>query len=198
MKILGISGSPVERGTYFLLEQALNAASEKGAETELIKLIDYKLEFCQACNNCLKDKKCIIEDDLGKIAEKLINADGIIIGSPSYFGSVTAIMKNFMDRSRYLKMTNHTLKDKFLGAIATSGLNQGGAQSTIETIHFFGLLHAMIIVGPAGRPETEANMVVGTLERDEGWRNIKKDIKAIKLARNLGERMSDLILKMLE
>src|SRR6056297_2879464 len=99
MKIIGISGSPVKRGTYFLMEEALDMAKERGIEIELVKLNEYDIKFCKGCNQCLKNKKCIIDDDITIIAEKLIEADAIIIASPSYFGSVTAIMKNFMDRS---------------------------------------------------------------------------------------------------
>ncbi len=189
MKIVGISSSHVKRGTYYLLEKSLEAAKINGAETELIHLADYDLKICEGCNNCLRNKECIHDDVMDRLGKKLTRADGIIISSPSYFGSVTTYLKNFMDRSRYLKMDNHKLSDKFLGAIATSGLNQGGAQSTVESIYRFGLTHGMIVVGPVGRPETESNMVIGTAEMDDGWRKIEDDRKAIKLAQNLGQRL---------
>lgn len=193
MKIIGISSSHVKRGTFYLLEEALNEVNEKGGETGIIHLSEYDLKLCQGCNNCLKNKECILDDDLEEIGNRLIEADGIIISSPSYFGSVTGYLKNLMDRSRYLKMDGHQLKNKVLGAVSSSGLNQGGAQSTIETIYRFGLTHGMIVIGPAGRPETEANMVIGTAEMDDGWRRIKDDQKAIKLARNLGARMVEIV-----
>ncbi|WP_408955370.1 flavodoxin family protein [Natroniella sp. ANB-PHB2] len=192
MKILGISGSSAKRGTHYLLEQAVKAANEQEAETEIVHLADYDLEVCQGCNYCFKNKECVLEDDLEELAQKVLEADGIIIGSPSYFGTVTAILKNFMDRSRFLKMADHSLQDTLLGVIATSGLNHGGAQSTIETIHRFGLLHGMVIVGPAGQAQTEANLVIGTAEKEDGWGRIKEDQKAIKLAQNLGERIASL------
>jgi multimeric flavodoxin WrbA len=191
MKLLGISGGPVKRGTYYLLEEALKAAKEagEGVETEIIHVADYDLKLCTGCNHCLKEKECIIEDDdLYKIGEKMEEADSIIIASPSYFGSVTAPLKNLMDRSRYLKMRDHALKDKLMGAISSSGLNQGGGQSTIETINRFGLTHGMMIVGPTPRPEMEPNMVVGTMEKEDGFRRVKDDKKAVKIARNLGQR----------
>ena len=191
MKILGISGSPVKRGTYFLLEEALKAAKENGkdVETEIIHIADYELKFCKGCNNCLKEKDCIIEDDdLYTIGEKMEEADGIIFASPSYFGNVTAHMKNLMDRSRYLKMRDHTLKDKLVGAISSSGLTQGGGQSTIETINRFGLTHGMKVIGVASRPDMQPNMVVGTMEGENGFRRIKDDEKAVKVARELGKR----------
>ncbi len=191
MKILGISGSPVKRGTYFLLEKALESAKENGenVETETIHIADYDLKFCQGCNNCLKEKECIIkDDDLYEIGAKMEEADAIIFASPSYFGSVTAYMKNLMDRSRYLKMRNHDLKDKLAGAISSSGLNQGGGQSTIETINRFALTHGMQVVGAAARPEMQPNMVVGTMESEDGFRRVKNDEKAVKMAKEFGKR----------
>ncbi|MGM0437751.1 MAG: flavodoxin family protein [Bacillota bacterium] len=191
MKILGISGSPVKRGTYYLLEKTLETAEKEGenVETEIIHIADYELKFCQGCNDCLKEKECIIkDDDLYEIGDKMEEADAIIFASPSYFGSVTAYMKNLMDRSRYLKMRDHALKDKLAGAITSSGLTHGGGQSTIENINRFALTHGMKVVGVASRPESEPNMVVGTMEGPEGFRRIKDDEKAVKMAKELAKR----------
>jgi len=193
MKVIGILGSPVKRGTNSLLQNALEALAAEGVETELLHITDYDLQFCQGCNTCLREGRCVLEDDLTKIGDKLIEADGIIMASPSYFGSPTAQLKNLMDRSRYLKMQDHKLKDKLLGVISSSGLNQGGGQSTIEDINRFGLTHGMLIIGPAATPQTDANMVVGTSETEEGWQRVKDDKKAVKLAKNLGSRMADML-----
>lgn len=193
MKVIGVLGSPVKRGTNSLLQKSLDTLSEAGIETELLHITDYNLQFCQGCNTCLREGRCVIEDDLTKIGDKLIEADGIILASPSYFGSPTAQLKNLMDRSRYLKMQDHKLKDKLLGVISSSGLNQGGGQSTIEDINRFGLTHGMLIIGPAATPQTDANMVVGTSETEEGWQRVKDDKKAVKLAKNLGSRMADML-----
>ncbi|MGM0410342.1 MAG: flavodoxin family protein [Bacillota bacterium] len=191
MKILGISGSPVKRGTYYLLEQTLKAAKEKrkDVETEIVHVADYDLKFCKGCNNCLKEKECIIkDDDLYEIGDKMKEADAIIFASPSYFGSVTAHLKNLMDRSRYLKMRDHALKDKLAGAISSSGLSQGGGQSTIETINRFALTHGMKVVAAASRPEMQPNMVIGTMEGEDGFRRVKDDEKAVNMARDFAKR----------
>lgn len=193
MKVIGILGSPVKRGTNSLLQNALETLAEEGVETELLHITDYDLQFCQGCNTCLREGRCVFEDDLTKIGDKLIEADGIIMASPSYFGSPPAQLKNLMDRSRYLKMQGHKLKDTLLGVISSSGLNQGGGQSTIEDINRFGLTHGMLIIGPAATPQTDANMVVGTSETEEGWQRVKDDKKAVKLAKNLGSRMADML-----
>ena len=196
MKVVGILGSPVKRGTDHLLKKTLESLETKGIETEHLHINDFNLEFCTGCNTCLREGRCVIEDDLEKIGDKLIEADGIIISSPSYFGTPTAQLKNLMDRSRYLKMQDHKLKDKLLGVVASSGLNQGGGQSTIEAINRFGLTHGMLIVGPAKTPQTESNMVIGTSEQDEGWRRVKDDNKAVELAEHLGQRMAGLLKKL--
>lgn len=193
MKVIGILGSPVKRGTNHLLEKTLSSLTKKGIETELLHLKDFDIEFCRGCNKCLREAKCVIDDDIQKIGEKLKEVDGIVMASPSYFGSPTARLKNFMDRSRYLKMQDHKLKNKVLGVVSSSGLNQGGGQSTIEDINRFGLTHGMLIVGPAGTPQTEPNMVVGTSETDDGFRRVNDDEKAVKVAENLGARMAEII-----
>lgn len=198
MKIIGILGSPVKRGTNFLLEKALDTISKQDLKTELIHLVDYNLEFCQGCNRCLKEKSCVIDDDLTILGKKLTESDGVVLASPSYFGTPTATMKNFMDRTRYLKMQGHKLDGKVMSALSSSGLNQGGGQSTIEALNRFGLTHGMVIVGPAGIPQTEANIVVGTSETDDGWKRVKDDQKAIDLAENLGLRIAKLVKKLSE
>ena len=196
--ILGISGSPVKRGSYFLLEEALKEVENKGIKTDILQIADYNLEFCRGCDHCLSEQECIIDDDLEEIAEKLLAADGYIIASPSYFGGVTANLKNFFDRTRYLKMSNNKLENKLLTALATSGLKHGGGQSTIETIHRFALNHGMLVFSNLGTPQTDSSLVIGCLEKDDGWRKIKDDQKAVKAAKNLGSRISYLLEKFAE
>lgn len=193
MKVVGLLGSPVKRGTNSILEASLKTLSENNIDTELLHIKDYDLKFCKGCNNCLKEGRCVIDDDLTEIGDKLIEADGIIFASPSYFGLPTAELKNLMDRSRYLKMQDHKLKNKVMGVVSSSGLSQGGGQSTIEAINRFGLTHGMIIIGPAANPQTEANMVVGTSEITEGWQRVSDDKKAVKLAKNLAVRMAEIL-----
>ncbi|RLG56142.1 MAG: flavodoxin family protein, partial [Candidatus Hydrothermarchaeota archaeon] len=117
--ILGINGSPRKKGTLFLLSEALHAASEAGAETKLINLVDYDIKPCDACNKCVKEKACSISDDMEKIGEMLVEARAIIVGSPCYFSSLPALLKNFIDRTRILKMQGHRLKNKLFACVIT-------------------------------------------------------------------------------
>ncbi len=99
MKILGIIGSRRKNGnTSCLVQEALKAAQNEGAKTELIFLGDYSIKDCMGCEGCKDTLKCVINDDMQKIYPLLLEADGIILGSPTYFYNISADMKAFIDR----------------------------------------------------------------------------------------------------
>jgi len=95
MKILGISGSSRIKHTNYMLKTLLDAT---GADYELINLKDRKINSCQNCKSCHKSFECVQKDDMQEIYPKLIEADVIVLGSPTYFDNVSGIIKNFMDR----------------------------------------------------------------------------------------------------
>jgi multimeric flavodoxin WrbA len=122
MKIVGIISSPRYRGnTATLVRQALKGAKDNGVETEEIFLADYNLEFCRGCFSCLAEGKCCIDDDLEYLRDKLVIADGIIIGSPTYGLEPNAIMKNFMERIGLFAAYTSLLGDKYVVGISTTG-----------------------------------------------------------------------------
>jgi multimeric flavodoxin WrbA len=100
MKILGINGSP--RGgkstTLKLVEAVLDGAKEAGAETKLIDPCSLKIDYCDACGVCYKRGRCVHKDDFGEVYDEMKASDGLVLGSPVYFGSVTAQMKTMIDR----------------------------------------------------------------------------------------------------
>lgn len=99
MKILAIVGSPRKKGnTDVLVEAAIVGAKNQGAEVEKIYLSDLKFDGCIGCEGCKKSCKCVIKDDMQQLYSKLENADGIILGSPTYFYNVTWLTKKFLDR----------------------------------------------------------------------------------------------------
>jgi multimeric flavodoxin WrbA len=99
-KILGICGSPRKNGNVqIMLESALEAAREEGAETELILLGGKNIKPCDACESCEKTHRCHIKDDMQDIFPKLWQADGIIIGSPTYGLSISSQTRIFLDRA---------------------------------------------------------------------------------------------------
>ena len=145
VKIIGIIGSPRTDGnTSFLVKTALKSAETLGVETEIINLGSSNIEPCVACDICKATGECAIYDDMREINEILIESDGIIIGSPVYFGSVTAQLKMLIDRTRPLR-GSFKLKNKVCGAIAVGGSRNGGQESTISVIHDFLLIQDAII-----------------------------------------------------
>jgi len=104
MKVIAINGSPRKKwNTAMLLEQALEGAASKGAETELVHLYDLDFKGCSSCFSCkLKGGKsygkCAMRDGLTPVLEKLATADAFVLGSPIYFGTATGEMRSFMER----------------------------------------------------------------------------------------------------
>jgi len=162
VKVIGISGSPRAGGnTEFLVKEALAAAEETGAQTEFISLVGKTIQPCDACNSCRQTKTCHIKDDLEQIFAKMEAADGIIIGSPVYFGSATSQVKALIDRAGYIAgRRNKTFKGKVGGPIVVA--RRAGQNFTLAQILFFFLLSEMIVPGASywniafGREKGEA------------------------------------------
>lgn len=208
MLIVGICGSPkkANSNTRFLLQKALDAASEvlsdgepKTATTLLLDISDFEIRHCTGCDSCVRKKPCpeSEHDDMPKIEQNLLQADGIIIAAPSYFTSVPGVLKDFIDRSRYMKMQDHQLKDKLFGSLTYAGLRYGGQEHVIDLLNRYAIAQGMIVVGASGSPVKDGTFGSGALQTDEGsWRSAKEDELAIRGSENLGTRMAELLLKM--
>ncbi|HIE43353.1 MAG TPA: flavodoxin family protein [Candidatus Omnitrophica bacterium] len=111
MMILGISGSPRKGGnTDILLEKALSGASKQGASVEKVILNELKFSPCQECENIRKDGVCKVKDDMQLVYQKVESADGIILASPIFFGSLSAQTKMMIDRFQCLWLSKYTFK----------------------------------------------------------------------------------------
>lgn len=189
VKIIGIVGSPRSNSnTEKLVTEALQSARAVGAETELVKLGSAEIEPCVACDICKATGECAIYDDVGGILEKMVDSQGLIIGSPVYFGNVTSQLKMLMDRSRPLRM-DFKLNNKVGGAISTGGSRNGGQETTIAAIHEFLLIQDAIIVGDGAPMAHYGGTGVGTTAEDE---------VGIQTSRNLGKRVAELAMKLNE
>lgn len=122
MKILGINGSPRgERGaTMRLIAAVLNGAEEKGAEVDVVNLIDLDIKFRNACSACFQEGRCVEEDDFPGLYLKIKAADGIVLGSPVYFDLVTGQMKLLIDRMAD-GIQCQALTGKYGCSVSTSG-----------------------------------------------------------------------------
>ncbi|MFA6376591.1 MAG: flavodoxin family protein [Candidatus Paceibacterota bacterium] len=121
LKIIGISGSPREGSTNYMLRTVLRAA---GCDYELILLKDKKIEPCSACGGCFQAHKCVVDDDMRELSEKLSSADVVVFGCPTYFANVPALMKTFMDRCLPLYLAEK-LKGKKAALLVTGNFKKG-------------------------------------------------------------------------
>lgn len=183
MRIIGVSGSPrAEGNTDTILQEALIAAREEGAETKLIRLSDYRLEPCKACSACFTSKKCVIKDDCEKIYREMLKADGVILGSPSYFQGVTAQMKIFIDRIGFLALARgrKDFAEKVGGVIAVA--RRSGVASTCNQMLTF--MTALRMTIPSGGRAF-------AIAREKG--EVLRDKEGIESARYMGKMMVKMI-----
>lgn len=148
MIVVGISGSPRKGGnTEFLLGEAIEVAKERGFQTERLLCSDLNVGFCKDCGSCAKGKPCPEGDDAADVLEALVKADGIIVASPVYFGSVTAQLKAIFDRTIPLRRQGMKLKDKAGCGITVGGARNGGQEKAMDSIHAWMHIQGMIVVG---------------------------------------------------
>lgn len=188
MKILAINGSPRKNGnTALLINEMFRLFEAEGIETEMIQLGNKPVHGCTACAKCKdeKDGKCHIKNDhLNLCIEKMIEADGIIIGSPVYFADVTTEIKALIDVAGYAtRAGGHLLKRK-VGA-SVIAVRRGGALHAFETINNFFLINQMIVPG-----SSYWNFAVG---RDPG--DVLNDSEGMQTIHTLAENMMWLLNK---
>jgi multimeric flavodoxin WrbA len=126
MKILLLSSSP-HKGksqTFLLAKEVLKGCANKGLESEIVHICDFKIEFCRHCEACHKKiLSCPIKDDARMILSKMLEADGIILASPNYINQVTASMKALFDRSSHFIHCRRLL-GKYIAGVVSSGSGQ--------------------------------------------------------------------------
>ena len=204
MKALAINGSHRKgKNTAKMLNMVLEPIRTEGIETELIELTDYDIKLCRACNKCLIRPECSIkDDDMGLIAEKMLNSDAIIIGSPVYFSNVTSKLKIFMDRTRWMHMCENLLEGK-LGAVVThAGLRNGGQELTNLILENFLIHHGLYIVEARSPKKGIYNLgAMGTMFDDlEGekikWKKgVGQDALTVKMCHDLGVNIANKLRK---
>ncbi len=177
MLVIGLSGSPrVGGNTDMILQEALAAAKAEGAEVKLIRIPDYHIQPCTGCMACFGTKKCVTDDDGENLYQEIMKADGIILGSPSYFQGVTAQMKIFIDRIGFLALARgrKDFAEKVGGVIAVA--RRSGVSSTCSQMITFMTAVGMTI--PSGGRAF-------SIGREKG--EVAKDQEGIDSARHLGK-----------
>ncbi|MFH0975411.1 MAG: flavodoxin family protein [Spirochaetota bacterium] len=188
MKVIGINGSPHKEGNTSLLIKAVFRELEKeNIKTEIINIAAKPVRGCTACMACAKnlDKHCVLDDDgINDCIDKMVEADGIILGSPTYFTDVTAEMKALIDRAGMVSAKNGGIfKHKVGGSVVA--VRRGGATHAFDTMNHFLHYMQMFLVGAS-----YWNMVYGKEIGD-----VNKDEEGMLNMKTLGENMAFLLKK---
>lgn len=186
MRVVGINGSARKDGNTAIIIKIIFAELEnRGIETELIQLHDKDIKSCKGCFSCKGNKKCILKDDIfNECLNKVLEADGIILGSPVYSADISSKMKAFIERTGVIVATNPELLKHKVGVSVVSA-RRGGGMTAVDTLNHFMLNKEMLLVG-----STYWNMVYG---KDVG--DVLKDDEGIKNMKNLGQNMAWLLNK---
>ncbi len=186
MKVVAFNGSPREDGnTSILLGYVLREIEAEGIETELVQIGGRKIAGCTACRECFRnqDRQCSVTDDiLNDCFAKMAAADGIIIGSPTYFTDVTSETKALIDRAGYVARANGGLFRRKVGA-AVLAVRRQGALHAFDSINHMFLISEMIVPG-----STYWNVGIGG---DKGA--VEQDEEGIRTMQTLGRNMAWLI-----
>ncbi len=185
MKAIGIVGSPRKNGnTEILTQHALKAIAEEGLDTELVRLAGLDIRPCDACMVCRKGEPCPIDDDLLPIYSKMKEADAIILASPVYFGSATALIKALMERTGYMSYDTRPFVGKVGGPLVV-------ARRAGQNFTFAQLMYWFHILGFFMPGSTYWNIAFGRRPGD-----VSEDEEGLITARNFGKNIALLVKKL--
>jgi len=183
MKVVGFNGSPRGGGnTAQLLEVVLGELQQAGIETELVELAGTHPQGCIACNQCRerKDGRCAVDSDpMNEWIEKMRAADGVLLGSPTYFADVTPELKALIDRAGYVARANDEMFRRKVGA-AVVAVRRAGSIHAFDTINHFFLICQMIVPG-----SSYWNLGIG-----RGPGDVQQDEEGLTTMRTLGRNMA--------
>jgi multimeric flavodoxin WrbA len=183
-KVVAFNGSPRKDGnTSILIGHIFAELENEGITTELVQVGKKKIRGCTACMKCFekKDGHCVFDDDIvNTCIDKMVDADGVILGSPVYFLDVTAEMKGLIDRAGFVSMANGGLYRRRVG-MAVAAVRRSGGSRTIDTLLHFLLAGGMVV---PGFPVIGVGREIGDVNRDE---------EGIGRARDAGKNMAWLI-----
>ena len=180
-KVLLINGSPNLKGcTATALQEMIDVFEKENIETELINIGRKDIRGCISCGNCNLTGKCVFGDDpVNEIAPKFEEADGLVIGSPVYYGSPNGTVLSFLDRLFYSTSFPKHMK---VGAAVVS-CRRGGNTATFDVLNKYFTISNMPVA-----PSTYWNQVHGFTAED-----VKKDLEGLQTMRNLARNMSFMI-----
>ncbi|WP_242394323.1 flavodoxin family protein [Anaeromyxobacter oryzisoli] len=186
MRVVAFNGSSRKEGnTATLLRRVLDELERADIATELVTLGGQSLHGCTGCRRCaaLQTQRCSKEDDVvNACIEKMLAADGILLGSPTYFSDVTTEMKALIDRCGYVAKANRDMFRRKVGA-AVVAVRRAGSTHAFDTMNHFFMINQMIVPG-----SSYWNVGVG-LEKGD----VEKDEEGLRTMKVLGENMAWLL-----
>lgn len=209
IRILGVAGTPNRGGnTEQALAEALRASQTvEEVETELVSLAGVDIKPCINCLLCstkgTRERPCpTFSDGMTELYPKMAEADGFIFASPVYYGSITGLMKNFMDRLHPFSNSYYypdsvgfrgTLRFRPAGAIAVAAARNDGIEGALFTLYHCFLMHDMMIVGSQGIGNTYHTSGLGGAIVTEGKHNmVLTDHGGIRTVRTVGKKVATL------
>lgn len=188
MKVIAFNGSSRKDGnTAILIKRVFKELESEGIRTELIQLAGENIQGCIACRKCFsaKNKQCAVTtDSANDYIKKMLEADGVIFGSPTYFADCTIQIKALMERSGMVARANDNFFKRKVGA-AVIAVRRAGAIHAFDTINHFFTISEMIIVG-----SSYWNIGIG---REMG--EVEKDEEGLSTMATLGTNMAWLMRK---
>ena len=180
MNVLLINGSPNPRGcTYTALSIVAEELNAQGIETKIVQVGQKNLRGCIGCRRCKQTGKCVFDDEVNQMAPLFEAADGLVIGSPVYFGSPNGGMMAFLDRLFYSTLFDKRMK---VGASVVSA-RRGGNSASFDVLNKYFTISEMPVVS-----SRYWNMVHGYTPED-----VMKDEEGMQIMRTLGKNMAFLI-----
>jgi multimeric flavodoxin WrbA len=190
VKVVAFNGSARKKGnTEAMIQRVFEELEKEGIRTELIQLSGKTLKGCIACMQCFenKDQRCAVtDDDMNLCIGKMLKADGIILGSPTYFADVSTEMKALIDRAGMVSIANGYMFKRKPGA-AVVAVRRAGSIHAFDTMNHFFTIGQMIIPG-----SIYWNMGFG-LDKEE----VKSDQEGMETMKSLGENMAWLMKKII-
>jgi multimeric flavodoxin WrbA len=191
MKVVAFNGSARKDGnTAIMVRQVFGELEKEGIETEMVQFSGQTIRGCTACYKCFgnKDQRCAVKTDIANdCIEKMLEADGIILASPTYFADVSAELKALIDRAGFVAKANKDMFARKVGA-AVVAVRRGGSIHAFDSMNHFFLISQMIIPG-----SRYWNMSFG-LEKGE----VEKDDEGLRTMQILGQNMAWLLKKIQE
>lgn len=189
MKVVAFNGSARAKGnTAILLKVVLDELKKEGIETEIVSLAGKGITGCRACFKCFEkvDGHCVVTGDIvNECIDRMRAADGILLGSPTYFSDVTASMRALIERAGMTSRANHDLLKRKVGA-GVVAVRRAGAMHAFNSLNLFFLIGQMIVVG-----SHYWNIGIG---REVG--EVEKDVEGIETMNVLGQNMAWLLKKL--